>query len=141
MAKVLRSVPVDEWTREEPRAVQFGESKTKLEFAEEADINRLMARYTQTGEIPTEITGTYGDFSEAPDFMQAQEVLLRANRQFDALPAEVRARFQNSPAEFLAFVHQEGNYQELRRLGLLSKEAEAREAAAQAAAAAKEPAK
>lgn len=134
MGKVLRSIPVDEWTRGEPGGLTFEPSKTKQEFAEEADINRLMERYTLTGEIPVGITGTYGDFSDAPDFMQAQEIVLRAQQQFAALPAKVRARFENDPAQFLAFVHDEANYGELRELGLLSKEAEARADAERAAA-------
>ena len=98
-------------------------TRTKMEFAAEADINTIMRRYTQTGEIPEGITGVYGDFSEAPDFVEAQIVIARADAQFSSLPAEVRGRFDNDPVKFLEFVHQEGNLEELQKMGLLSKEA------------------
>lgn len=95
---------------------------TKREFAAESDLNVIMARYTETGELPESIVGSYGDFSDAPDFLEAQIIIARADAQFSALPAEVRARFRNNPAEFLEFVHDDANYDEARALGLLGKE-------------------
>lgn len=106
--------------------------KCKQEFAEEADINRIMSRYTETGMVPEAITGTYGDFSESVDFHQAQNILARADAQFSSLPADVRARFENDPAKFLDFVHDEKNLEELQELGLLSQEGNAKVEAARA---------
>lgn len=128
----------DQYTRPEAGGLDFKDSpsKTKLEFVEECDINRIMARYTQTGELPLSIMGEYGDFSEAPDYFEAQNILARADAQFSALPAEVRARFANDPAKFLEFVHDEKNLDELESMGLLSVEAARRREAARTAAAA-----
>lgn len=105
-------------------------SLAKQEFAEEADLNTIMARYTMTGELPTQIIGRYVDFSESVDFHQAQDILARAQQQFEALPASIRARFENDPAQFLDFVHDEANLPELEKMGFLSEEAVKRRKAA-----------
>lgn len=124
----------DQYNRPEAGGLETTEpSMTKLEFAAETDLNRIMARYTQTGELPQEIIGTYGDFSEGIDYHQAQNIILRADAQFNALPAEVRARFSNDPAEFLDFVHDPENLDEALELGLLTKEGEKRAREAKAA--------
>lgn len=111
----------DQYTRPEAEGIkEFGPSRTKLEFAEEADINRLMARYEQTGQLPTDLVGDYGDFSQAPDFQEAQEIIARAKSQFAGLPGRVRDRFDNDPAKFLEFVHTPGHEAELVDLGLIT---------------------
>lgn len=118
----------DQFNRPEAAGIDNKEpTRTKAEFAEEADINRLMERYTFTGVMPEGMVGTYGDFSEAPDFMQAQEIVLRAQAQFAALPHQVRSRFENDPAQFLQAVH-DGSLEpeEMADLGLLNEEAVAR---------------
>lgn len=126
MAKVP---PVyDQYSRPPAEGLDFTgqETRTKMEFAAECDLNVIMARYIQTGELPAGIVGTYGDFSTPVDFHTAQNILARASQQFEALPGEVRARFQNDPAAFLEFVHDEKNLEEANKLGLLTEEAAAR---------------
>jgi phage internal scaffolding protein len=92
---------------------------TKQEFAEECDINSLMARYQKTGMLPgSDRRPMYGDFSNLPDFMEAQEILRSANEAFMALPAVVRRQFDNDPALFVAFAEDEKNIDQLRLWGL-----------------------
>lgn len=94
---------------------------TKQEFAEECSIDRIMARYTRGGELPSALKeALYGDFSEAVDFVQAQEIVLHARAQFEALDAKVREKFQNDPTRFLEFVGDPKNEDEARKLGLLN---------------------
>lgn len=117
-------------------------SMAKQEFKEECDLNNIVRKYVQTGQLPESIIGTYEDFSDAPSFFDAQVVLARADAQFSALTAEVRSRFDNDPGQFLEFVSDRANFTEARSLGLLSKEGElAADAAAAAAAAPVVPAK
>lgn len=111
-------------------------SYAKQEFKDECDINRIMARYTRSGVFPPAVSvGRYGDFSDVDDFHSAQNLLIKAREQFAGLPAKVRDRFKNNPAEFLEFVHNKDNYKEALELGLLSDEArlKADEAAKKAA--------
>ncbi|AXH73641.1 MAG: internal scaffolding protein [Microviridae sp.] len=103
------------------------EVRTKQSFKDECDINVLMRRYEVSGVLPVGVgVGTYGDYSEAPDFMEAQNVIVRANAQFASLSARVRDRFGNDPAKFLEFVAEESNYDEAVKLGLLKDEAKPR---------------
>jgi len=81
--------------------------------------------------------GSYGDFSTAPDYFEAQQLLLRARSQFESLPANVRRRFDNDPSKLLAFVGDRSNLAEARELGLLKSE----EPAPVASEPSKEPAK
>lgn len=132
--------------REESQGVSFKDAVdlTQQQFREECDVNRIVSRYRDTGMLPLPgpraPVARYGDFSNAPDFMEAQNIVLRARQQFDALPVKVRDRFNHDPLKFLEFVHDRKNLREANELGLLSEEAAkklADEAAAAAAAAPK----
>lgn len=100
------------------------EVRTKSSMAEACDINRIMKRYhyKDIARIEAQNPGIYGDFSAVPDFMEANEIIIRANSQFEALPAKLRQRFGNDPAQFLAFVADPANKDEAKFLGLLKKD-------------------
>lgn len=98
------------------------DSLTRQEFQDECDINRIMARALRSGVLPQQEGGMYGDFSELSDYQQAQDILLHARKQFQALPSGVRDRFGNDPAGMLAFIADPANKDEARRLGLLAPE-------------------
>lgn len=90
------------------------------QFAEEADINTIVNRFGLTGELPTAVRmPTYADFEEAIDYHSAMNVIAAARESFMAMPAEVRLRFGNDPAAFVAFCSDEGNRAEAAKLGLL----------------------
>lgn len=95
-------------------------SLTKQSFLEESDINTIVKRFGITGEIPTPVRmPTYGDFTGVTDFKSAMDAIAQANESFDAMPAEVRARFHNDPQEFVQFCSDENNRAEAQRLGLV----------------------
>lgn len=95
-------------------------SLTKQSEADACDINNIMNTYTKTGVLPVaEGNPLYGDFYDAPTFTEAMAVVAQANAQFASLPAELRAKFQNDPAQFLAFVDNGENYDELVKMGLV----------------------
>lgn len=100
------------------------ESLTQQHFAEEADVNNIMRRYAQTGYIvdplnPGTAKPMFGDFSVDFDYQEAQNMLISANNQFMALPADLRKRFGNNPGELLAFLADSNNKDEAIRLGLI----------------------
>lgn len=95
------------------------DGQTRQEFADECDINVLMRRYETTGIMPGDASlMQYGDFTQLPDFMTAMNTVARANEAFAALPAAVRRRFGNDPAEYVEFVSNPENIDEVRKLGL-----------------------
>lgn len=98
-------------------------SRTKQSFVDECDINKIVARASQTGFIAhaNKRVPHYGDYSNVVDFQTAIERVRIAEDQFNALPAKIRSRFKNDPAEFLAFVGDEKNKDEAIELGLFSK--------------------
>jgi len=95
------------------------ESRTKQSFAEEADINTIVRRFGVTGQLPTGIRApTYGDFENVVDFHTAMNAIAQAGEAFDRMPAQVRARFHNNPAEFVDFCSDPANVAEMEKLGL-----------------------
>ena len=106
-------------------------SMTRQEFKDECDINQIMRRYYKTGVIShvNKYQGVYGD-CPASDFTEAVALVERAEGMFSELPAHVRKRFENDPAQFLAFVEDESNREEAVLLGLIEVPADLRTATA-----------
>lgn len=107
------------------RRVSFatvGESLTDQSMALECDINRILAKYQKTGVIDhlNRFEGSYGDFLETPsDYQTAINQVMAADNAFADLPSSVRRRFGNNAGEFLLFVGNPENLDEMRSLGLL----------------------
>lgn len=100
------------------------ESQAQQHFAAEADINNIMRRYQSTGVLvdplhPGTVKPIFGDFSVSFDFKTAQNTIIDANRRFEMLPSEIRARFGNDPGALLDFLNDKENRQEAIKLGLL----------------------
>lgn len=103
-------------------ATPTGDKKmTKDSFKDECDINNIMAKFNKTGELPDMIKREprYGDFSDPLSFQEAQNLIIHAGEQFEALPAKVRERFKNDPESFLRWVHEEASEEEMQTMGLL----------------------
>lgn len=94
-------------------------SLTQQQFAEEADINTIVNRFLKTGVLPTPTTfPQYVDFEGVFDYQSAMNLVRAADESFLRMDAKVRARFNNSPQEFLEFFANPENVQEAIRLGL-----------------------
>lgn len=96
-------------------------SKTQQQFAADCDINNIINRYKTTGEFThlTSKQGAYRDFSSITDYQDMLDTVQYAQNAFNALPADIRLRFQNDPAQLLLFVQDEANYDEGVKLGLV----------------------
>lgn len=93
---------------------------TKQAFKDECDINTIVERFHITGELPQNVRmPSYGDFTGVNDFQSAMNAIAIANEAFDAMPANVRARFHNDPAEFVDFCSDKANLEEAKKLGLV----------------------
>lgn len=102
-------------------------SRTQQNFGPETDINRIMAKYEKTGLLTHVSTyaGQYGDFSGVPDYKSGLERIMAADEMFMSLPARIRDRFNNDPAQFIEFATDEKNLDSLREMGLAPKPAPA----------------
>lgn len=96
-------------------------SMTKTSFKDEVNINNIMARFQRTGAIDHYMkhAPTYGDATPV-QLIDAQNIIAKANEMFDDLPSSIRKRFNNDPAQFLDFVQDENNAEEMVKLGLKS---------------------
>lgn len=103
-------------------------SRTKQEFAAEADINTIMRKYERQGLALPEGNREpmFGDFSapELADYAQAVATVQGTGDLMKRLPAKVRQRFQNDPLNLIAFVMDPKNAQEAFDLGLLREDYE-----------------
>lgn len=98
-------------------------STVQQHFKDDCDINILVERFTRTGQLQQRNPEDYsfGDFS-AVDYQSALDIIMLADEQFGTLPATVRERFSNNPAQLLHFLEQESNREEALRLGLIAPE-------------------
>lgn len=102
-------------------------SLTQQHMADECDINKLVERFVVTGEMPQlSMPPMQGDFTRAPTYQEALNLMIEAKRSFMAMPATTRNRFENDPGQFIDFCSKESNRDEMRRMGLWSPEAAAR---------------
>lgn len=105
--------------------ISTGPGKTKQSFKDECDINFIMNKWQRTGEIPANMVGTmkphYGDYSDGNDYMEACNQVLEAKAAFQSLPAFLRDRFANEPANLLRFLSLPENQEEAIKLGLAEK--------------------
>lgn len=98
------------------------ESLTEQEHLAETDINYIADKFLKTGHAPQVVNmPTYGDFSGIADFQSAMNIITRAKQEFMDLPAKIRTRFSNDPAELIKFLDDPQNRDEAEKLGLVEK--------------------
>jgi len=90
-------------------------------FKDECDINHIVRQFGLTGELPGKpLSPQYGDFSGVLDYHSAVNAVLAAQDDFMELPAQLRSRFNNDPAELIDFLANEQNREEATKLGLVA---------------------
>lgn len=100
----------------------FSPSKTQQQFKDECDVNNIIDNYTKTGIIThfSNNAPVFGDYSRMPsDYGEAVAMMEQSKEEFEKLPAKVRERFDNSPANLIKFVMDESNRKEAVELGLV----------------------
>lgn len=94
---------------------------TKQAFKDECDINNIVRRNAD-GQAVTHLnpnTPQYGDFANVDDYQTAIHAVRAAEEQFAALPALIRERMANDPANLVAFAQDPNNLDEAVKLGLI----------------------
>lgn len=97
-------------------------SMAKQEFKRECDINTIVKHFSTHGMLnhvnAKAAQGAYQDLPDSMDFQESLHTIKAAETAFMTLPAKVRERFGQDPANFLAFMADPENLDEIRRLGL-----------------------
>lgn len=94
---------------------------TQKHYRSQCDINSIVDKARRTGLV-THVNSKkafYGDVSGVPDYQTALSLVQNANDKFMALPARVRDRFMNNPANLLDFLSKNENRDEAVKLGLI----------------------
>jgi phage internal scaffolding protein len=99
-------------------------SLAQQHFKDECDINNILRQFNITGLLPEQpLSPRYGDFTGIGDYHSALNRVMAAQDEFEALPADIRARFDNDPAKLIEFLGDENNRPEAETLGLVEKAA------------------
>lgn len=96
---------------------------TQQHFKDDCDINNIVRRFIDTGSWSDELATRrpmFGDFTQSHDYYEAQNIIAESKTLFEELPSALRKRFNNEPAEMLAFLENENNRQEAVALGLVN---------------------
>lgn len=93
-------------------------TRTDISQFEATDINLILERFRVTGRMDTPIHApTYGDFTGIADFQSARRAILQAEDSFMRLPADFRAKLGNDPQQFLEYIQDPDNRQDLEKRG------------------------
>jgi phage internal scaffolding protein len=97
-----------------------GVSMTQQQFAEESEINNIIARYDRTGVLDHVNKGSqiYADFSKISDLTEALEQIKLAQEEFQGIPSSIREKFQNDAGQFFKFASNPDNIEQMREYGL-----------------------
>lgn len=97
-------------------------SMTKQSFVPECDINNIVKQYSATGVFKHVSAraeqGMYVDLPDELDFQTSIDIVRAAETAFSSLPSSVRSRFENDPGQFLEFMSNPKNQEEMIKLGL-----------------------
>lgn len=102
------------------------DDKTQQKFEGECNINTIMTKYNSNIDLlnaSLRLQGAtrqpqYGDFSNIPDFMTANQMIIDANNAFSQLPAKLREKFANDPSKLISWLDNPDNNAEAIKLGL-----------------------
>ncbi len=100
---------------------EWGPSLTKQSEADACDINKIVKRFTKTGQLThiSESLGEYRDMSGIPDLHEAMTIVADANSLFQELPAEIRKACGHDASNFLPYIDKEENFDQCVEWGLL----------------------
>ncbi len=98
-------------------------SLAQQHMKDECDINIIVERFGVTGSMPVSpIEPSYGDFSGVSDYHDALNRIRASDEAFMALPAKIRAKFDNDPNALLQFLQNDENREEAIQIGLIDGE-------------------
>lgn len=97
-----------------------GESVTQQQFAKECDINYIVKRAQRTGVVPVAPGELVYGIDDGMSFQDRMNNLAAVKEYFMSLPSEMRMKWNNSVADFCAWMSDEGNKGEAIKLGLVA---------------------
>lgn len=107
------------------KAVEEGEKiLTEQSHKDEVNINQIIRRHgIDLIQKVAMMRAPEMQWDDIPgnDFQEAMFKVKKAQDSFDAMPSDLRKKFNNNPAEFLDYLHNKENLNEMIELGLVNK--------------------
>ncbi|MGL5408551.1 MAG: hypothetical protein ACRDAP_07530, partial [Shewanella sp.] len=97
-------------------------SHTQQQYAQECDINQIVARAMRGGDVTVFSNaerGEYYDTTTAGDFTYAMQLMTEVRSDFESLPSNIRANFANDLETYVRFMSDPRNAQAQFDLGLI----------------------
>lgn len=96
-------------------------TRVQQQFKEECDINNIVDRFTKTGQAPGATKQPFfADLTVVDGLQDALHKVDNARKSFASMPAKVRAKFENNPANIEPWLMDPANTAEARELGLIA---------------------
>lgn len=82
------------------------ESQTKQYFRDECNINNIVAKFSESGQLPTNLNKLEPQYGEAPnlDLKESLDQVKALHAEFFELPYEMRKKFKNKPENYAQFL-------------------------------------
>ena len=95
------------------------DARTEQCHRDECDINKIIAKYDRTGVLNhvNDFEARYEDLTGL-DYQTMLNTVANANSMFEGLPSEIRNQFANDPANFISFMDDENNNEQMYEMGL-----------------------
>lgn len=103
------------------KTVNPDKTRTQQQFKDQCDVNQIIAKYKRGLPIThlARVQGTYADVSAIGDYHESMNKVLKAQDAFLTIPAELRNKLGNDPAQLIAFLNNPNNRDEAIKYGLL----------------------
>lgn len=99
---------------------EAGEPVVEESHAGSTSVQWIVDQFTRTGvlEHNAQFAGTYGEFVSGDVYELAQNAIASANSMYESLPEGVRQQFPGGTEQFLEFIQDQNNVEEIKALGL-----------------------
>lgn len=99
------------------------DGRTQQHFADQVNINNILAKYRKTGIIEhvKRAEARFGSFPDMNATAADFDKVAKAKQSFEMLPAELRNKFNNNIPEFFEFLHDPDNRDQLTKWGFFNK--------------------
>lgn len=96
------------------------DSLVEQSHKDNCDIVKILKKYDKTGLIThvNNMRAEYGDFTHINEYQESLNLVIKAQNSFNELPSELRKKFSYDPGQFMEFVTNPDNYEEMVKLGL-----------------------
>ena len=95
------------------------DARTEQCHRDECDISKIIAKYDRTGVLNhvNDFEARYEDLTGL-DYQTMLNTVANANSMFEGLPSEIRNQFANDPANFISFMDDQNNNEQMYEMGL-----------------------